>query len=429
MNENDKAKILFLIDKQADCDRFSQLLADLEFEVDWRWIKDLPSLTKLLTKEAYDLVLYWHQRKLVDETELVKFFDGMDDPPALVLVADQLSARDFIRASGCKAGDVLNAGLPAQFAFVVRRELTNIQTRRKLNAAINQVKDQQIVDESKLETRVDAGDLSKDAKLIDEALRHDQFELMFQPILAVNDDGYDNYEIFLRIRRGEDYGRPWEFLPAAEQYGLMPAIDRWVVQHAVKRFKAEEQVRRIRKTSSRHLRFFINLSGHSLVEQSIMSSIITEIVQARLEPGSFVIEVDKKTVLSRLQKVKSLNQNVKKLKLEFSLDHYEASDNKLNYLKHISLDYIKLNKAVIKPLASDPAVKEDVREIIAKARENNIKVIASQVENADVLPALYELGVDYIQGYLIADPGTRLDMPMLDQTIDSDQSHESYEMP
>ena len=120
-----------------------------------------------------------------------------------------------------------------------------------------------------------------------------------------------------------------------------------------------------------------------------------------------------------MQNTKSFNQNIKKLQLEFAIDHYESSDNTLNYLKHISLDYVKVNNTVTKDLDKDPKKCQALKEIIIKARENNIKVIASQVEHADVLPMLYELGVDYIQGYLIAEPSTRLEHPNLGDTIES----------
>jgi EAL domain-containing protein (putative c-di-GMP-specific phosphodiesterase class I) len=238
----------------------------------------------------------------------------------------------------------------------------------------------------------------------------------------VKPDGYDNYEVFLRIRDNNDYVMPKNFLPVAEQYGLMPAIDRWVIKHSVNRFKAEQQVRLIKKTN-RQLRFFVNISGHSLVDEVIMGGIITEIVGARLEAGSFVIEVHKNTILSRLQKVKSLNQNMKKLKLQFAIDHYDESDIALNYLRHVELDYIKLNKELMHGVAGDQKKRNGIREIVKKAREHDIKVIASQVEDATVLPILYDVGVDYIQGYLVAEPGTRLERAVIDASLDEAASN------
>lgn len=419
MSEELTARILFLIDKQADCDRFSDLLKDFEFPVDSSWVKNLKAFQTEHEKKGSDLLLYWHQRNLVDEKQLVKVLDEIENPPVLIFVADQLNPRDFINAMKAHASDVINAGMPAQYAFVIRRELASIWTRRKLEAAIDQFTQDQIIDESKLSTQSDSANMGEMVETIDDALKNEKLELIFQPIIAVSDDNCDNYEVFVRIKTEDGYLKPHEFLPVAEQYGLMPAIDRWVVKNTVKRYKAEEQVKKIRKQDDRKLRFFLNISGHSLVDEVIMPNIVVELVQAKFTPGTFVIEVDKKTVLSRLQKTKSLNQNVKKLQLEFAIDHYEASDNTLNYLKHISLDYIKVNNMVTQGLDKDAEKRQALKDIIEKARENNVKVVASQVEHAEVLPLLYELGIDYIQGFLIAEPSTRLEHPNLDNTIES----------
>ena len=417
MNDKKPARLLFLIDKKSHCDRFAGLLGDLEFGVEWRWIKDLESLSAVQKKKPFDLILYWHQRSFIDESELISILESFEEQPALILIADHIEPRDYIHAVKLNAADVINVGMLAQFAFVIRRELASIYTRRKLVRAIDNFADQQIVDESEFDTNVEVSNMGEVVQTIDDALKNNKFELLFQPIVGVQDDGCDNYEIFLRIRHKGDFIRPGEFLPVAEKYGLMPAVDRWVVQNAIKRFKAEEEVKKIRKQESRRLRFFLNISGYSLVDEVIMANIITEIVQAKLSAGSFVIEVDKKTVLSRLQKVKSLNQNIKKLKLEFAIDHYEQRDNSLNYLKHISLDFMKINGELLNDIHKDQTKKNDVRDIVNKARENKIKVIASQVENAEILPILYGLGVDYVQGYSISEPSTRLEYQLLDTTL------------
>ncbi len=417
MNDKQPAKILFLIDKKVHCDRFAGLLSDLEFGVEWRWIGSLKELEEIQNKTPFDLLLYWHQRSIADDSELISSLESFEDQPSLILVADHIEPRDYIHASKLNAADVINSGMLAQFAFVVRRELASIFTRRKLVSAIDNLADERIMNESEFDTSVEVADMGGVIQIIDDALKNNKFELLFQPIVAVADDGYDNYEVFLRIRNKGDFMKPGDFIPVAEKYGLMPAIDRWVVQNAIKRYKAEAEVKRIRKQDNRQIRFFINLSGYSLVDEVIMGNIITEIVQAKLEEHSLVIEVDKNTVLSRLQKVKSLNQNVKKLKLEFAIDHYEESDNSLNYLKHISLDYMKINGTILNGLHKDSSKRDAVREIVRKARENDIRVIASQVEDAEDLPMLYGLGVDYIQGYLINEPSTRLEYQAMDATI------------
>lgn len=417
MNDKVTAKLVFIGDGKQGCNAFMDMLSDSGFAVDWQVLEAVDSLPALQTAKSLDLLIYLHQRNPVDEKRFVQILKKMDDPPALILVADHLTPQDYIQASRLGACDVVSAGIPAQFSFVVHREFSGLEARRRLNEAVRRMRENQIIDETEFESPVEAGGMGEMVEIIDDALKNNRLELLFQPIMAVEDDGHDNFEIFLRIKRDDDFIMPEDFLSTAEQFGLMPAIDRWVVRNAIRRFKAEEQVKMIKKQTQRGLRFFLNISGHSLVDEVIMSNIIHEITEAKLSPGNFVIEVDKNTILSRLQKTKSLNQNVKKLKLEFAIDFFEESDISLNYIKHLELDYLKLSRNVVTDIHKNPGKKEAVREIVKKAVENNIRVVATQVENAEVLPALYELGVNYIQGYVIAEPGPRLSAAILDTMI------------
>jgi EAL domain-containing protein (putative c-di-GMP-specific phosphodiesterase class I) len=416
MNDQQPAKVLFLIDKQSHCDRFVSLLGDLGFEFEWRRVEDIETLKKLHEEEIYDLVLYWHQRKLVDEIELVKCLTGMELELALILMADNIEPRDYIQAGKLHAADVINAGMPAQFAYVVRREIASVHVRRKLSKAIYDLTEDRIFDESEIDTHVETDNMNEVIETIDDAIKNNKFDLIFQPIVAVQNDGYDNFEVFMRIRHKGDFLKPEVFMPVAQVYGLMPAIDKWVIPNAIKRYKAESEVRKIRKHTKRKLRFFLNISGNTLMDESTMAHLITEIAKARLEPDALVIEVDKQTIQTRLPQVKALNQSIKKLKLGFAIDHYEVNDNSLNYLKHLSVDFLKIDKTVLDNLNLEFDKQQAVRGIIEKANENKIAVIASQVGNTDILPTLYGFGVHYVQGYVIGEPGTRLEYQALDES-------------
>jgi EAL domain-containing protein (putative c-di-GMP-specific phosphodiesterase class I) len=418
MSEKETAHVIFITDRKDDYEKLSAMLKDFEFDIEIYVCASVKDLKSYHADKGCELLVYWHKTAAVEEKEIVTFMKAVSaDPPGLVLVAAGISPADYVQVAALQAADIVNSEVPAQFPFVIKREIKNVRTKRKLRKVVRKLEDETVADITEYELSEEGEDLAPMVSTIDQALKSNRLELLFQPILAVQPDGYDNYEIFLRIRNNDDYVMPKNFLPVAEQYGLMPAIDRWVVKNSIVRFKAEQQVRQIKK-QGRPLRFFVNISGHSLVDEVIMGGIITEIVSAKLDPGGFVLEVNKNTILSRLQKVKSLNQNIKKLKLQFAIDHYEESDIALDYLRHIDLDYIKLNKEIMDGVQGDKQKREAIREIVKKARSSNIKVIASQVEDAAVLPLLYEVGVDYIQGYLIAEPGTRLERAVIDASLD-----------
>jgi EAL domain-containing protein (putative c-di-GMP-specific phosphodiesterase class I) len=418
MDEKKTAKVVFVTTRKDDCTVLSNMLRELEYEVSHHICSDLNGLKSYCGSERSDLILYWHKENLIDDHELTQFVQTEPSAPSLVLVCENPTPHDYVQAASMSACDVISPELSARFPFVVLREIHNARHRRKFIQAMHKLEQDYIVDETEFnfEDKDETG-MALMVTTIDDALKAGHMELLFQPILSIQDDGHDNYEVFLRIKQKDGYLMPDKFLPVAEQYGLLPAIDRWVVKNAITRFKAEEAVRKL-KRGSRQVRFFINISGHSLVDEVIMGHIITEIVKAKLQPGNIVIEVHRNTILSRLQKVKSLNQSIKKLKLEFAINHYVESDKSLNYLKHVELDYIKLDKELIDGMR-DPAKRDSIREILQTAHEHNIKIVASQVEDSAVLPMLYDVGVDYIQGYLVAEPSVRLERPIIDASAET----------
>lgn len=154
------------------------------------------------------------------------------------------------------------------------------------------------------------------------------------------------------------------------------------------------------------LRFFINLSLHTLVDAVAVDEIVQHIADAELPAGSFVIEVDKNTILSRLQKAKSLNRDIKRLQLQFAMDHYDIDDISLNYLEHLELDYIKLTRTLVHDIDRAPHRRKQTEAIVERAHQAGSRVIASQIEHARELAIMYERGVDCFQGYVIAQPAT-----------------------
>ncbi len=248
---------------------------------------------------------------------------------------------------------------------------------------------------------------------VNEALEQDKFELVYQPIMSVHDDSVDNYEVFVRMQRGDDLLLPQAFFPEAEKYGLMTAIDCWVVDRAIRTLNAEEdqrlEVAKESRVLPRRVRFFINVSGYSLVDKGVLSKLVRTMIAAKAGPGRIVVDVDKHTVLSRLENARTLNRNIKKLKLEFALNHYTEQDNSLDYLKHISIDYLKLQADLIDNLEKDTHKQQAIGAIVKRARENGVKTMACTVESMATMSYLYQVGVDFLQGYAIAEPGSTLE--------------------
>lgn len=401
------ATILVVTDRRDDAARITELLRESELPARLHACADPEQLADACDRHGADLIVYRRGSDAGGSDALARFRESLADSVGLLLLTSGAQPADYLQAGRIRADDVVDLEMPAQLEFTMRRTFEHVRLRRRFERARQELEQQHVIDDSAYESPETEDPVPSLAKTIDEALTNDRMELLFQPILAVEDDGFESHEVFLRIAGNDGYLMPGDFLATAERYGLMPSIDRWVVEHAIQRFR-EERRQSGRAGRSAALRFFINISSHSLVDSVAIAEITRAIARAKLPPGSIVIEVDRNTIVSRLRMSKELNKHVKKLQLQFSMDHFDIRDNSLNYLKHVELDYIKLNQALVREIHAAPQQQDNVRAIVDKAHRSGIGVIASQVEQARELAALFETGVDYIQGYLIAEPSNQL---------------------
>lgn len=420
-----RATIVVVSDRKDDVSRFRRLLGDAELDADCRACHKPEDLLAVCRSWRPELLVCRPHGDGRLAQELARLRESADAAPGVVLLAEQAQPEHYLEAGRMGASHVIDLAVPAQVEFSVRRAIEHIRLQRQYREAREKLERDHVIDDSALGRPASLDSLPPIAATIDRALNNDDLELLFQPILSVTAQGHENHEIFLRIRSEEGYLMPADFLPTAERYGLMPSIDRWVMQQAILRFK-QEQARRDNQGKP-PLRFFVNLSLHSLVDPLVIGQIVKQISEADLPPGSFVIEVDKDTILTRLKMSKSLNRSVKKMKLQFSMDHYDVSDNRLNYVQHVQLDFIKLNESLVRRLPRKPAELDNCREIVRAAHEQGIEVIASQVEAAAELAMLYEAGVDHVQGYLIAEPSVRLQEGIVLDEIASDSAEDNRE--
>jgi len=368
-------------------------------------VESVEGLGSLHQRDGLDLVVVWSDRNPIADPILRDTLAALARPPALLLAVDQFEAPAYVRAGALNAEDVITTRWLGHLELAVRRTLHTQALRHELTRAQQQLADSQIVDRSTFTETPTPDAIPPLVEVLDEALRNDRLHLVFQPIVAVNSDAVDSFEVFVRLHHEGRDMLPDEFLPLAARYGLLPALDRWVVRNAVTRFMDERQSR---ETKGGALRFFLNVSAHTLVEERAAESLLKIVARARPRGGEFVIKVDKGTLLSRLAPAKTLNRLVKKVGLQFALDHDEHSDKQLNFLEHVAVDYIKLHGSTTHGIDQDPRKRRHVLDILAAAHAHDIGVIASQVERPTDLVKLYHLGVDYVQGFQVAPPETQI---------------------
>ncbi len=237
--------------------------------------------------------------------------------------------------------------------------------------------------------------LSKQIRL---ALKSNKLSLLFQPIVSLKGDENQNYEVFVRMsdESGKEL-KPGEFLPAAEEAGLMGAIDRWILAHAI---KAATEKRRAGTAAV----LFVKLSGTSLKDEKLLPWLRDILKAANAAPNSLVISVSESVATNNLKALKMLLAGLQQLHVRLALDHFGTAQNFTNLLKHCDADFLKLDGSIIGKLSSDKEAQEKVNEITALAAESNKKVIANSVEDPHTLATIYSTGIDYIQGYFLQEP-------------------------
>jgi len=252
---------------------------------------------------------------------------------------------------------------------------------------------------------------------INKALEDDGFILYFQPIHALSDKatGVDHYEILLRMK--DEAGNiipPMAFIPAAERSHLMPKIDRWVIEHALSRIKeilAEEQV-----IKNKHL-FSINISGQAISDTTSQDLILAAIADAQLPVGVLCIEVTETAAITNLSSAVGFIKRLRLAGCRFALDDFGSSLSLFSYLKNMTIDYIKIDDGFIRDICNDVTDRVFVESVIQICRIMNIKTVAECVENRHIYEEIKRIGVNYAQGYYIANP-----MPLVEFSVEPQQT-------
>lgn len=213
----------------------------------------------------------------------------------------------------------------------------------------------------------------------------------------------EHYEILLRLV--DEEGKivpPMAFIPAAERYDLMPTLDRWVIR---KFFSSYEQYCQNQGSPlSDDAVYTINLSGASANNDLFFSFLREQFAQHRIAPQNICFEITETTAIANLSQAAQFIQELKKLGCSFALDDFGSGMSSLAYLKHLPVDYLKIDGSFVKNIVNAPIDCAMVECFNRIGHVMGMQTIAEFVENDETLAKLQTLGVDYAQGYGIAKP-------------------------
>ncbi|WP_192902980.1 EAL domain-containing protein [Pelotomaculum propionicicum] len=229
---------------------------------------------------------------------------------------------------------------------------------------------------------------------VNRAVKEDKFVLHLQPVVRVDNGKTLYHEALLRLQGEEgELISPRAFIPAAERFGLMPQIDRWVVGASLDIMRQHPD-----------LCLFVNISGLSLSEESLLGYIEEMITQCGMEPSRIGFEITETAAVKDMSLARRWIERLKKIGCRFALDDFGIGFSSFSYLQMLPVDYIKIDGSFIYNLDKDPSHRALVKAMNTVAHTLGKQTIAEYVENENVLKTLQKLKVDCAQGYFLGSP-------------------------
>ncbi len=234
-----------------------------------------------------------------------------------------------------------------------------------------------------------------------EAVESSRFQLLVQDIVPLADGASGERHGELLVRMLDEHGglvAPHTFLSAAERYNLMPSVDRWVIQNAFSALGNGSDA-----LSSLDI-CAINLSGQSLSDPEFLDYVTPLLNSAAFPVRRLCFEITETAVVENFDAARSFIGALKRRGCRFALDDFGSGMSSYSYLKHLPVDYLKIDGSFVRGVLEDPVDRAVVESINQIAHDLAMKTIAEYVETDEILTALRKMGVDYAQGAAIREP-------------------------
>jgi len=237
-----------------------------------------------------------------------------------------------------------------------------------------------------------------EAERVRRALTDDQFELHGQPVLDLETQVIDQYELLLRLRTDDrQLLMPSAFLHVAERFGAIVDIDSWVVTRACA--VLAEQTRR-----GRTVRFSLNVSAKSIGSAELMASLDYGLTEWRVDPACLVFELTETAAIANIDQTQMFLRELRNRGCGIALDDFGAGFGSYHYIKRLPCDYFKIDGDLVRGCASSVADRLILEAMVGIAKGMGAKTIAKSVGDEQTTNCLHRSGIDYAQGFHIGAP-------------------------
>jgi diguanylate cyclase (GGDEF)-like protein/PAS domain S-box-containing protein len=242
-----------------------------------------------------------------------------------------------------------------------------------------------------------------------QALRRNELRLFCQPFIAADTGMIRGFEALVRWERpGFGLVMPDEFIPVAEETGLIVDIGAWVLEQA-----CGHAASWARRWPDKHLGISVNLSSRQLLTGDIIDVVTGALQQSGLDPTELTLELTESTLIDDAVNAQALLHELRDLGCNLALDDFGTGYSSLTYLRAFPIDIVKIDKSFVRAIGTERGDTAIVAAVIALAKNLGLRVVAEGVENHEQLGVLLQLQCPYLQGYLFSRPGPIEDISRL----------------
>ncbi len=231
------------------------------------------------------------------------------------------------------------------------------------------------------------------------ALEREEMAVHFQPQASLESGRIDGAEALIRWQHPHrGLVLPGDFMPLAEETGLIVQLGEWVLLAAC------TQVKTWQRAGGSPLRVAVNLSTRQLQQPGLVAAVAGVLEQTHLDPGSLELEITESTTMNDADLAIRVLSALRELGVRISMDDFGVGYSSLAHLKDLPLHALKIDRSLVRGITRDPNYAAIVAAIIAMARSLGLEVVAEGVETNSQLAFLREQRCHRFQGYLLGEP-------------------------
>jgi diguanylate cyclase (GGDEF)-like protein len=227
------------------------------------------------------------------------------------------------------------------------------------------------------------------------AISEGAFELYFQPLYSLEKEQLSGFEALLRWQHPErGMVSPVEFIPLAEETGLIIPIGEWVMREACRQAAHWPD----------ELRVAVNVSSVQFKSANLQNAILQALSQSGLVPNRLEIEITESVFIADIDETLGLLHKLRSLGIRIALDDFGTGYSSLSYLRSFPFDKIKIDRSFVTDLASGPGASAIIRAIVTLAGALGMETLAEGVEQEEQIETLRQEGCQHVQGYWFSRP-------------------------